>query len=147
MATEKDREKQVGDIGDRIADGIARGMQELAPKRIKPGSSLFDPKSPFRSKKGPTLRGDVYHNGIKLNQDQLYDAEIDFCNKITKSGRYVDRLVEVRVSDDAGARVVLISHPDKGIDQRMENMRHWRSFKELLQLIVEQQGTVVLVEA
>jgi hypothetical protein len=145
MANE--REKQVNDIGDRIAEGISRGMQELAPKRIKPGSSAFDPKSPFRSKRGPMLKGDVYQNGIKLNQEQLYDKEIELCNQITKSGRYINRLVEVRVSDDAGARVVLISYPDKGLDQRMENKNHWRNFLELVSLIVEQQGTVVLAEA
>jgi len=68
-------------------------------------------------------------------------------NKITKSGRYIDRLVEVRVSDDAGARVVLISYPDKSVDQRMANKDHWRNLRELLELIVEQQGTVVLAEA
>ena len=142
-----ERNKQMNDIGDRIAEGITKGLQDMAPKRIKPGSSLFDPHSPFRSKKGPTLKGDVYQNGIKLNQEQLYDKEIELCNKITKSGRYIDRLVEVRVSDDAGARVVLISYPDKSVDQRMANKDHWRNLRELLELIVEQQGTVVLAEA
>lgn len=136
------REKQLEDIGDRIADGISRGMEALAPKRIKPGSSLFDPKSPFRSKKGPRLKGDVYHNGIKLNEDQLYDDEIVNLNNIKRSGRYIDRLVEVIVSDDAGVRVVLIKHPDRTIDQRMDNKGHWRSLRELLKLIVEEQNAV-----
>ena len=141
MANE--REKQFDDLGDRIADGIARGMQEMAPpKRIKPGSSRFDPKTPFRSKNGPRLRGDVYLNGIRLNEDQLTDTEINTCNLITRGGRYVNRIVEVVLSDDAGTRVVLIRYSDKEVDQRMELKNHWRTFQELVDLIVKEQNAV-----
>lgn len=141
MANE--REKQLDDLGDRIAEGIATGMAALAPaKKIKPGSPLFDPKTPFRSKKGPRLKGDIYLNGIRLNDEQLTDAEIASCNLITRPGRYVDRIVEVHISDDAGMRVVLIRYSDKDFDQRMELKNHWRSFGELVDLIVKEQNAV-----
>lgn len=139
----RDKDMQAGDIGDRIADGIARGMAELAPKRIKPGSSKFDPKSPFRSKNGPQLKGDCYDNGIRQNQDQLYDREIELWNAIEHSGRYIDRMVEVIVSKDAGMRVVMIRYPDRTIDQRMDNKGRWRNHKELLELIVNEQNQLV----
>jgi hypothetical protein len=139
------REEQLNDIGDRIAEGISRGMEQLAPpKRIKPGSSLFDPKSPFRSKKGPRLKGTAYQNGILINDDQCYDREIELLNSITRSGRYINRIVEVILSDDAGQRVVLLRYPDKTIDQRMDNKSNWRNFKELLELIVNEQNAVVV---
>ena len=130
-------------IGQQIADGITQGLAQMAPKRIKPGSALFDPKSPFRSKKGPRLRGSLYQNGILCNEDQMYDAEITLANQINTSGRYINRLVEVILSDDAGVRVVLIKYPDKTIDQRMENKNHWRSFQELLEIIVRDQKKIV----
>lgn len=139
-----ERERQLDDLGDRIADGIAAGLAANAPpKRIKPGSSLFDPKTPFRSKKGPTLKGDVYLNGIRLNQDQLTDHEIDQVNKITRPGRYINRIVEVVVSTDGGTMVKMIRYSDKEVDQRLELMSHWRSFTELVDLIVKEQSAVV----
>lgn len=141
------REKQLDSIGERIADGIAEGMARLAPKRIKPGSSLYDPKSPFRSKNGPRLKGTVLDNGIALREESLYDREIELCNQITKPGRYINRLVEVLISDDAGTRVVLLRYSDKGVDQRMENKNYWRSLQELLEKIVKEQNAVELVEA
>lgn len=142
-ASPRRRSSSAQDIGDKIAAGITEGLSKMAPQRIKPGSSRYDPKSPFRSKHGPRLIGEVYHNGIKLNEEQLYDEEITLCNAITQGGRYVDRLVEVLFSDDAGTRVVMIRYPDKTIDQRMNNKNHWRNFKELLQLIVEGQRSLV----
>lgn len=139
-----ERERQLDDLGDRIADGIAAGLQQMAPpKRIKPGSSLFDPKTPFRSKKGPVLKGDVYQNGIRLNQEQLTDHEIEQLNKITRPGRYINRIVEVVVSTDGGTMVKMIRYSDKEVDQRLELMSHWRSFTELVDLIVKEQSAVV----
>lgn len=133
------------DIGDKIAKGIAEGMASLAPKRIKPGSTLFDPRRPGKKHKGgPRLRGTVYDNGIALNEDLLTDHEVELLNAITRGGRYFDRHVEVVVSDDAGSRVVMLRYPDRTIDQRLENTHYWRSFSDKLEQIIQQQDAVVL---
>lgn len=137
-----DRDKT---IGRQIAEGISEGLREIAPpRRVKPGSSAFDPKTPFRSHKGPRLKGTVYENGVACDEDRLTDTEIGLCNRITRSGRYLNRIVDVRVSDDAGARVVLLSFLDKSPDQRMMNKDHFRNLTELLTNVVAEQDKLVL---
>lgn len=132
------------DIGKQIADGISEGMARMAPQRIKPGSPKYDPRSPFQAREGFTrLQGTVYYQGIQLYEHQLTNEEIRLYNQITVGGRYINRLVEVVVSTDAGTRVVLIKFPDRTLDQRMENKNHWRNQQELLELIVREQKKVV----
>ena len=141
MANERDQQQH--SIGQQIAAGIAEGLQAITPpKKVKPGDPRWDPKTPFRSHKGPALTGDVYLNGIRLNQDQLTDEEIRLTNAIQRPGRYVDRIVEVVISTDGGARVMLIRYGDKDIDRRIELMGHWRTYKELVELIVKEQNAV-----
>lgn len=138
------REDTMNDIGDRIAAGIQRGLEASQPKRrIKPGSSEFDPKSPFRSKNGPRLRGNYYLNGIWENEDQCTDEEIRLMNLLSRPGRYINRRVEIRINDDAGQRTVFIAFADRTPDQRMENKDYWRNKRELLEKVIEEQGAVV----
>ena len=145
------REKQLDDLGTRIADGISEGMARMGPRRkIRSGSSEFDPRTPFQSHKGPDgkgkihLQGNVYDNGIQLDEQKLYDEEIALCNQITRPGEYINDLVVVSVSDKRGPRSVFIKYQDGSVDQKMENKNHWRSFLELLQKIVAEQNQLVL---
>lgn len=138
-----EREQQQSTIGAQIAAGIAEGLQAITPpKMVKPGDPRWDPKTPFRSHKGPRLKGELYDNGFRCVDSQMTDAEINLANQITQSGRYVNRIVEVQVSADAGQRVVLIRYSNKDIDQRMALMAHWTTFEQLLSLIVKEQNAV-----
>lgn len=151
MSVKEPREKQLDDLGTRIADGISEGMARLGPRRkVRPGSSEFDPRTPFQSHKGPDgtgkihLKGNVYDNGIQLDEQRLYDEEILLCNQIVRSGDFINELVTVVVSDKRGPRSVFIKYGDGSVDQKMENKNHWRSLLELLQKIVAEQNQLVL---
>lgn len=141
MANERDQQQST--IGAQIAAGIAEGLQAtMPPKRVKPGDPRWDPKTPFRSHKGPRLIGELYDNGFKCVEGQMTDAEITLANQITKPGRYVDRIVEVVISNDAGPKVVLLRYSNQTIDQRLALTSKWVTFEQLLSLIVKEQNAV-----
>jgi hypothetical protein len=119
-------------IGQAVADGMAKHTRPKVPygtyiKRVH--SSMHpDPKFPD----GPPLDKDIWINGLFQPKHQLTDAEIYLFNRLSRSGRYVDRLVEVVVGKDG----VEIRYNDSSNDQRNENAGKWRTTVEMLELIV-----------
>ena len=119
-------------IGQAVADGMAKHTRPKVSygnyvKRVH--SSLHpDPNFPD----GPPLKKSVFINGIHAEKHNLLDEEINLLNRLSRSGRYIDRLVEVIV----GADDLEVRYNDKTNDQRNENSTKWRNTVDMLQQIV-----------
>ena len=108
-------------LGKSIADAIN------STQRRKQPFGAYDPKSSYHPNKAkiPKLHRDFYQNGYRANPITLMDEEIHLLNRITHSGRYLNRVVEVRVDDSSAEEVVHINYNNKGIEQRLQNKQLW----------------------
>ena len=134
-------------FADRIAQGVTRGITNTQRPKVRMGQ--YDPKSVFQPDKRKMLKltRDSFQNGFKLEEPRLFNTEIALLNRITRPGRYLDRTVEVVVRDEGrGSTSLDIRYPNKTIDQRMEQRGRWRTFTELLQLIVDEQDREVALD-
>lgn len=133
-------------ITTNLGQQIAEGINAARPKRITAGQ--YDPKSPFHPSKKKTrkLLRPIYQNGARLSPTRLFDAEIDLLNQIKRSGRYINRLVEVIVRQDGSDEVVELRYKNRTIDDRMEHKAAYRSLLDMLQKIVEEQNAALAEE-
>lgn len=90
---------------------------------------------------------EYYQNGFKLSAVDLDNVTIDALNRISRTGRYIDRKVEVIVRDEGADSVVEIRYANKTADQRMELRGNIRSFTDLVQQIVVAQDIENAAEA
>lgn len=135
LKSQKDDLNQDG-LGESIGNAVAAGMAKHSRPKVSYGQYIqhlhsalhTDPKFP----NGPELKREAWFNGARAEQHSLLDAEINLLNRVTRSGRYIDRLVEVSVGLDA----VEIRYNDKTNDQRNENAGKWRSITDLLTQVV-----------
>jgi hypothetical protein len=119
-------------LGEVIGEAVARGISATqAPRAIKFGEYLR------RQPKKPELKRMVYQNGYMLTREPLSAEEITLLNKITHSGRYIERRVEVIVEEGSGD--LRINYNNKSIDQRLDNKEHWNGFVDLLRKVVAAQ--------
>jgi hypothetical protein len=128
----------VQDLGNVIADGIARGMAELAPKRKTFGQYLRE-----TTKGRPKLnRSEYLMNGRPILEPTMTPDEINLLNRITRSGRYINRNVEVVVRGvdlPMAEQVVEFRYNNKTQDQRNVILRAWSSFSDMLTKILTEQ--------
>jgi hypothetical protein len=91
-------------MADRIAEGVARGIEASAPKKVPYGR--YDPMSPNQKgmpkKSMPKLTRECFQNGERMNGDLMTAEEIKLMNLLTVPGRYVDRRVEVVIRENVG---------------------------------------------
>lgn len=129
----------IADLGKIIADGIAAGLAANNPKKVTFGQ--YDPKTPFHPNKKQALKltRECYENGYLMRETQLFNAEIALLNKINRSGRYIDRLVEVIVRNDGSEEVVELRFKNRTVDQRFELKGRVRSMLDMLEQIVAAQ--------
>jgi hypothetical protein len=127
MANQQNNHEAMGAvIGTAVAQGIAANTR----KKVTFG------EYELRRKAGrPELRRKLWQNGIEVNPNPLLPEEINLLNRLTHSGRYFDRLVEVVATEDE----VFIRYNNKTPDQRFELKNHFRNLVELLTHVVEQQ--------
>ena len=130
-------------LGKSIGEGIAKTQQRKQP------FGLYDPKSSYHPNKAktPKLKRDFYQNGYRANPITLLDEEIHLLNRITHSGRYLNRVVEVRVDDSSAEEVVHINYINKGIEQRLQNKQLWNGLVDLLRKVVAVQEAEDLEDA
>lgn len=128
-------------LGLTIAQGVREGMEATVVRQKTMGEYLRTLKTPAHPE-GVTnmhhLKRKVYQNGYEVDEYQINNNAIDKCNAIVRPGRYLNRLVEVRVSQDAD-QALYLSYNNRTIDQRMENKGHWRNFEDLVTQIVAEQ--------
>jgi hypothetical protein len=112
-----------------------------APRKI--GIGEYDPRTPWHPIKADAhkLTRTCFQNGHLLDDEQLFNEEIDALNRIVRSGRYLDRLVEVIVRDEGPDETVEIRFASRTADQRNAVQRLCRDFKDMLeQIVVAQQA-------
>lgn len=134
--------QQQNDLGKQIADGI----NAARPKKVTAGQ--YDPRTPFHPNKkaAKKLRRPVYQNGSRLHANRLFDREIDLLNKIVRSGRYINRLIEIQVRQDGPDEVVDIRYKNRTIDDRMEHKGAYRDLTDMLTQIVNEQDAALAQE-
>jgi hypothetical protein len=126
---------QPSTLGEDIAKGIAASTRRKVTfgeyDALGPRNS-YHPKSKAET---PVLKRNFWQNGAQLNHSTLFDREIELLNRITHSGRYMDRKVEIIYTPED----VHIRYANKSPDQRMELKNFFRSLQELLETVVKEQ--------
>lgn len=118
----------LNDLGKAIAEGIA----SQNPKKLTFGQYQA------RENRGRVkLRLKAYQNGIPIDESVLSNEEIKLFNQIDRSGRYIDRRVEVLYNDDMGEKSVDIRYKNKTADDRFEFRGFVRNIADLLKQVIE----------
>lgn len=127
-----DYDKLGAAIGGAVAAGIA------ATTRRKVSNGEYEQKwKAGRKRLIPT----VFQNSFPLATENLQNDVVDLLNKINRSGRYCNRLVEVIYTLDGGTQpVVLLRYNNQTPDQRFEMRGYIRNFKDMIQQIVDEQA-------
>ena len=126
-------------IGSAVAQGMAANA---GPKKvtfgeyIRTGHSVFHPDGKARI---PKAARQYYQNGVAIPLELTHDREIALYNRITHSGRYLDRMVEVIVNTDSAEETVDIRWHNAELDQRFEMKGKARDFTDMLTQIVTAQ--------
>jgi len=130
------------ELAKAIGAEIVAGLNANNPKKVTYGAFLKRPtaKHPLGPVMGPKLSRTYFQNGRLITYDSVTDEQILLLNRITHSGRYIDRKVEVIVRDEGGSgQSVEFRYSNASIDQRMELKSLFRNFTDLLQQIVAAQ--------
>jgi hypothetical protein len=127
------------DRDSALASAIAQGIATSTRRKMTYGEyDQLGPRNSYHPKskaETPTLRREAWQNGYACEESTLMDEEIRLFNRITHSGRYFNRLVEVIADQDA----VHIRYNNRTADHRFALKNHFRSLKELLEIVVAQQ--------
>jgi hypothetical protein len=132
--------QQLAYVGKIMGDAVAAGIAKNQPKRKKTFGE-YDPKTAFQPDRRKTLKLNrpAFQNGAWINPVNLFNHEIDALNKITHSGRYIDRLVEVVLVANGADDEVHLRYNNKTMAQRLENKGKWRDLGDMLaQILVAQ---------
>lgn len=124
-----------GDLGTVIGNAVADGMNRSTRRKVGIGEYIA------RVKAGRlTLTRSAWQNDKQVPENVLTNREIELLNKINRSGRYIDRLVQVIVGIDSGEEVVYFRYHDKKPDHRFALAAAGvRNFETMLEMIVNAQ--------
>lgn len=131
----------LADFGQVIGDAVAKGIAANTRRKITQGEyNARGGHSPFHPDPKKRLKFNrVYsQNGRICELATTYDDEIELLNQITHSGRYIDRLVEVVVSQDGSEEVVDFRFSNK-TQYAFELKGKAKDFTEILRQIVAAQ--------
>lgn len=136
MAGLKAQQGQVpDDLGKTIGNAVAQGMSASTRRKITIGEYLA------RVNKGrPTLTRVCWQNDHEIRENVLSAEEINLLNQVHRSGRYIDRLVQVIIGFDAGEEVVYFRYHDKGDHKFALSSAGVRNFATMLQMILAEQA-------
>jgi len=128
-------------LGEVIGAAVAQGIAKNTRRRMTYGEyDKLGPRNSYHPKskaETPTLKRALWQNETIINPNTLFDREITLANRITHSGRYFDRKVEVIFAEDG--ENIYIRYNNKTRDQMFELKNHFRSFQELLEHVVKVQ--------
>ncbi len=126
-------------LASLLGDAIAAGIAKAQPKKISFGQ--YDPKTVFHPNKATAVKFTrvYYDNGHMISWETCFDKEAALLNRITHSGRYIDRLVEVQVVSEGGDESVHLRYNNRTADQRFTNKGKWRDLTDMLEQIVKAQ--------
>lgn len=130
-----DRMGQV--IGAAVSQGIAANTRRkitIGEYNARGGNSPFHPDPKVRVK----MNRAYYNNGRIIELATAFDREVELLNQITHSGRYIDRLVEVVVTQDGSEETVDFRFSNKS-QYAFELKGKAKDFTAILEQIVAAQ--------
>ncbi len=126
---------------DRLLEALEAMARNVPKRKVTIGE--YDPRAPWQQGKPKaqklTLTRPCSQNGDSLNAAQLSNTEIALLNQIDRSGRYLDRLVEVIVRDEGVDEMVEIRYAARTKDQMNAVASLVRNFGDMLRQIVDAQ--------
>lgn len=131
-----------------LADAIAKGISASTRRKVTFGEYEANKRTSFHPDplNRKQLSRPYFQNGGAINFNTVFDEEVELLNRITHSGRYIDRLVEVSVRDSGGGEeTVHITYNNKKdkISELMDHVERKRGdkskFQAILRMIVEAQ--------
>lgn len=129
----------LGAFSKMIGDAVAQGITAANPRKKSFGQYDKERKEKARKAGRQELTRQCYQNGILLSEESLTNKEIECFNAIDRTGRYLDRFVEVIVRDLGSEEVVELRYPDKTNDHRNKFMRLAGTLEHALELVVKAQ--------
>ncbi len=121
-------------LGAAVAQGVASAMPAQPVAKMTFGQYMK------RLNAGrPKMRRPYFENGIHQEGNVLSNTEINLLNQIDRTGRYINRLVEVIVRQD-GADEVLELRWNTKRDAMFELKGYARNFEDILRQVVEAQA-------
>lgn len=127
------------DFGTTIGTAVAQGIAATTRRKMTYGEyDALGPRNSYHPKskaETPVLKRQAWQNDTPLMHNTLKDREVLLLNRLTHSGRYMDRKVEIIFTEDD----VYIRYNNKTADQRFELKNHFRSLEELLEQVVKEQ--------
>lgn len=123
------------DFAAAIGASVSAAMEKANPKKETFGAYTRR----VNAGKHKLLR-ETMQNGARVDGNVLSNTEIDLLNALDRTGRYINRLVEVIVRDEGTEETVEIRYNNKTRDQMFELRGYIRSFTDMLQQIVEAQA-------
>lgn len=126
----------MADMGKMIADGIAEGLNRLAPRKVTFGQYIA------RQPKKPALLRPFSQNGYNVPVITLKSEEIDLLNKLHRSGRYIDRKIEVIIRNqgrEVADQSVELRYSNRTPEQKIEFAKLSKDLTDLLQKILLEQ--------
>ena len=129
-------------LGKTIGDSVAQGIAASTRKKVSYGEYIRGAHSPFHTKswkETPVMRRRYYQNNAWISPSTSFDEEIVLLNKITHSGRYIDRLVEVQVVGEGTAEEEVHIRFNNTRDASYELKGKAKDFVDMLRQIVAAQ--------
>lgn len=131
-----------GNLGEVIGRAVSDGMVAHTRPKVSIGQYLAK-----RNAGRAVLARTTYQNDKLVDAGVLDNEEIDLLNKITRSGRYIDRKVEVLVGSDGVDEVVVFRYHDKTKEQQWALVGSGViNFKAMLRMIVNEQQAALDAE-
>lgn len=138
LATQPQHALIADNIGTVIGNAVAEGMTRNQRRKITVGEYVA------RLKAGrPEMARRFYQNNVEMlpGDWRITPAEITLLNKINRTGRYINRLVEVVLGQDGTEEVVHFRFNNRKPDHQFALMAAGvRDFETMLQMIVEAQA-------
>lgn len=124
-------------LGEVIGNAVADGMTKSTRRTIRVGEYLA------RLKQGrPILQRRAWQNDKEIPDtvSTLSNREIELLNGIHRTGRYIDRLVEVVIGLDGADEVLYFRYNDKGDHKFALSAAGVRNFQTMLEMIMAEQA-------
>jgi hypothetical protein len=117
-----------------MADALAQ-LTELTRQQMSRREPTYDEwlaKQPKR-----VLPFPLYMNGIRIEVDQLTDADLELLPKL-QAGRFFDRRIHV-YRDSTPDRAFHVDWPRKSMSDRMAITEYGRTFTEIIQRLTTEE--------
>ncbi len=125
-------------LGVVIGDAVAAGMTKNQRRKVTIGEYIA------RLKAGrPEMARRFFQNNVEMlpGDMRVSNEEIVLLNKVNRTGRYINRLVEVVVGQDGAEEVIYFRYNNRKPDHQFALMSAGvRDFRTMLEMIVDAQA-------